>query len=525
MALILALGLTLVYAGEAPPQNAPDLGSRLRGVLLGSPGDRLICPGCPQEPALRVDAVTGQATEVPLPYERVNQIATFPDGDRILAATSSEKGRKSQLLVLSAKSMAPLGRVEIPGNGERLVVSTDGYTAFVISHRPERGDDANPETGDWELLSVDLGSSKVAGSYPLAGAAYDLALTNDGGRLLLGLEDKIQTFTTSPLTASWFFRSPGKNRRLMVRPRQGQVYALRGTEIAIFPPEPLPLKEGGKGAEANDDALGVLKPETHMDRFGFSPDGRVAVAAGRAMDVLIVIDAVRARIAGTWPEDSQPVTALLRDADAAEAPKGPRGRLARAPIGFAPPLGAAAPPKAGDPEEPAGMADASRSGKPGPSSPKTGGTRSAPVDPQGSSAPAQASPPGMAPTPAASPPIDEKPLVVSRPPSPLQDLPPEVASLEEVRGEALSGKIFGDPSQIASVILFGPNSLTAVHQQVLPSPDGSFTFKLPPRGKYRILLVGKLGITLVTRPPYQTLDIGDYGFNHVDFRVLGTVPH
>jgi hypothetical protein len=120
--------------------------------------------------------------------------------------------------------------------------------------------------------------------------------------------------------------------------------------------------------------------------------------------------------------------------------------------------------------------------------------------------------------------VDDKPLDLSRPPSRSpQELPPEVASLEEVREEALSGRISGDLTRVAWVVLFGPNSLTTVHQQVAPSEDGSFSFKLPPRGKYRILLMGKLGASLVTRPPYQTLDVGEYGFSHVDFRVMSTV--
>lgn len=545
VATLLALGLVSLSAAEESleGQGPSDLAGRLRGVLLGSASDRLICPGCPEEPALRVDAVTGQATEIPLPYERVNQIATFPGGDRILAATSSEKGKRSQLLVLSAKSLAPLGRVEIPGNGERLVVSPDGYKAFVISHHPERRDGANLEAGDWELLSVDLGSSKVVTSYPLPAAAYDLALSSDGGRLLVGLEGKIQTFATSPFTASWFFRSPGKNRRLMVRPRQGQIYALRNAEIAIFPPEPLPPKKDGKARD--DDAMTVLNPEAHMDRFGFSADGRVAVAAGRAMDVLVVIDAMRSRIAGTWPEDAPVVTALLRDADAAEAPKGPRGKLARASSGFAPPLGAAGPSPAQGSDEgvsrksspppaetalrDAGAAEAPKAEQGSPTRTSTGfnssGREARPSttgDPRSGSAPAQASPPGMQETPYTQ--VEEKPLDLSRPsPRSTQNLPPEVASLEEVRGEALSGTIAGDVSRVAWVVLFGPNSLTAVHQQVAPSADGSFTFNLPHRGKYRILLVGKPGIALVTRPPFQTLDVGEYGFSHIDFRVLGAV--
>ncbi|PYQ10178.1 MAG: hypothetical protein DMH00_11725 [Acidobacteria bacterium] len=275
LALVLA-AISSVFASEGaaspPSQSVSDPAARLRAVLLGSSGQRIICPGCPVEAALRVDATSGEATEILLPYERVNALAAFPSG----AATSSEKGKRSQLRVLSAESLAPLGRVEIPGNGQRGVVSPDGYTVYVLSQRPDRGQDSGSETGLWSLLAVDLGTSSVASSYPLVGAAYDLVLRADGGKIFVGVEDKILTFTTSPLTASWFYRSPGKNLRLAVRPRVGEIYSLRGSELAIFPPEPRKQENGG-GTDGGDDATRVLKPPTNVNRFGFSPDGRFAV--------------------------------------------------------------------------------------------------------------------------------------------------------------------------------------------------------------------------------------------------------
>jgi hypothetical protein len=488
-------------ASLAETGSSPDPSQRLRDVLLGNPGQRIICPGCPSEPAIRVDTATGQATEVPLPYERVNDLAPFPGGDRILAATSTEKGKRSQLLVLSSESLAPLGRVEISGNGERVAVSPDGYTAYVISHRPGHFDSRGEETGEWELLAVDLGKSRTAASYPLSGPAYDLAIAPGGERVFLGLDGKIQSFTTAPLTASWFFRSPGRNRRLMLRPRQGQVYALRGPELAVFPPEPQKPKEGDTGA-GDDDALRVLSPPVHLDRLGFSSDGRFAVAAGRAMDVLVIVDAVHSKITGTWPEDSTLVVALLLEADAAEQPRGPRGKLMARGVGFAPPLGA--PARQGAPES-------SPTERPKP--------ESAP-SPSAQGGDTQASPPGMAapgPEPA---PVSEKPLVVP-PPRQIRELTPEVASLEEVAGELLHGKISGDLSRVVWVMLFGPDSLTSLRDRVAPGPDGSFSFTLPPKGRYRILLVGKPGTTLVSRPPYQTLEVGEYGFVGIDFKVVG----
>src|SRR5262249_2278003 len=159
---------TSLIASPTGSETPADPAERLRDTLLGQPGGRIICPRCPEEPAIRVDVVTGLATEVPLPYERVNDLAPFPGGDRILAATSSEKGKRSQLLILSAASLAPLGRVEIPGNGERVIVAPDGYSAYVISHRPSHNLDSDPFSGDWDLLSVDLGKSVVASVYPLS---------------------------------------------------------------------------------------------------------------------------------------------------------------------------------------------------------------------------------------------------------------------------------------------------------------------------------------------------------------------
>jgi hypothetical protein len=489
--------------------NAPDPAQRLRDVLLGAPGQRILCPGCPSEPAIRVDVTTGQSTEVPLPYERVNDLTPFPGGDRILAATSSEKGKKSQLLVLSSESLAPLGRVEIPGNGERVIVSPDGYTAYVISRNPGHSGGQDEEAGEWELLEVDLGKNRTAASYPLSGAAFDLAIAPGGERLFLGLDGKIQTFTTAPLTASWFFRSPGKNRRLILRPRQGQVYSLRDSNLAIFPPEPLKRKSGEAGA-GDDDAVQVLNPPVHLSRLGFSPDGRFAVAAGRAMDVLVIVDAVHSTITGTWPEDSLVVISLLKESDAAEQPHRPRGKLLAQGGGFSPPLGAPARQDASESSAPAGSKSPAESGD------APARADSAPTQ----SGNAQASPPGMtAPGPEPAP-VSEKPLVVP-PPRQIRELSPEVASLEEVAGQLLHGKITGDLSKVLWVMLFGPDSLTSLRDRVAPAPDGSFSFTLPPKGRYRILLAGKPGTTLVSRPPYQSLEVGEYGFSGIDFKVVG----
>src|SRR5262245_25750855 len=516
----------------------PDPAIRLRAVLLGGAGNRILCPGCPAEPALRFDSDTGQATEVPLPYERVNALAAFPGGDRLLAATSSEKGKRSQLLVLSAQSLAPLGRVEIPGNGERLAVSRDGYTAYVISHRPGRGEADDSKDGTWDLLAVDLGKSEVSSSYRLPSAGYDVALSADGSRIFLGLDGKIQSFTTSPLTASWFFRSPGCNLRIQVRPCQGQVYALRDGRVAIFPKEPRKPVEGEK-ASSEDDASRVLDSPAHVDRFGFSPDGRFAVAAGRGLDVLVIIDAAKARIAGLWPEEEPEIRTLLAQVDAAEKPKGPRGRLLAQDQAYAPPLGGGAP-EAAPPQTARGAGKGSME-KPVSALPQTApaedglttSSTSAKPPPTGSKAPPsqvpvkeelQASPPGLRPSDGSATQISDKPVVLPDDAARPRPISPEEASLEEVEGAQLRGRIAGDITAVAWVVLYGPDSITREKGRIAPGPDGSFAFDLPPRGKYRILLAARPGFTLVTRPVFQTLDVGEYGFFGVDFNVLRSVP-
>jgi len=461
------------------------LGARLREILLGDPGRPVLCPGCPSEPVVRVDVASGLATEVPLPYQQVDEIALFPDGKRILAATSSEKGRRGLLLVLSAESLAPQGRVEIPGNGVRIAIAPDGYSAYVLCHRPRKGLTAEPGEGKWELVVADLGASAVVETYPLPGAAHDLALAPGGERLFVAMKDRVQSFTTGPLTASWYYRSPGDNRRVFVRPRRGEIFLLRGRSIAIFDPEP-EGRSGESPADEADDAAGVLETPAHVDRIGFSADGRLAVAAGKGIDALLVLDTEGRQFAGTWPEDAGAIEALL-DAIAAEGkPRGPRGRLVPEAPRFDPPLG---PPP-----------------KPGPPVP----SQAIPRPAMSSSNPQPEEDPGGA---SGQEPAQPFPVVGSPAPS----------ALEEVAEPELSGRIIGESGLVASVILFGPDSLTTVQDQVTPAPDGGYSFPLPPLGRYRIVLVGTPGTTLSCRPPFLVVEVGAYGFRGLDFRILGAL--
>jgi hypothetical protein len=111
---------------------------------------------------------------------------------------------------------------------------------------------------------------------------------------------------------------------------------------------------------------------------------------------------------------------------------------------------------------------------------------------------------------------------MAQPPSPLPSIP-EISSLEEVAEPILSGKILGESQRVTSVILFGPDSLTTVRDQVVPDADGTYSFKLPPPGRYRIVTVGDRRTTLSCRPAFQSVLVGEYGFLGLDFRVLGVV--
>jgi hypothetical protein len=87
----------------------------------------------------------------------------------------------------------------------------------------------------------------------------------------------------------------------------------------------------------------------------------------------------------------------------------------------------------------------------------------------------------------------------------------------------LEGRIVGKTSLVVELLLFGPNSLVSVHGRTEPAPDGTFSFKLPPRGRYRIVPMGAAGTALISRPPFLTLEVGEYGFRGLEFRVQGAL--
>lgn len=497
--VLLCFWATLAPPADASGEEAERVGGKLREILLGGPGEQLGCPRCPDEPPVRVDAATGRAIEVPLPYQEVNDIATSVDRKRIFLATSSEKRKRSLLLVLSAGSLSPLGRVEIPGNGRRILVSPDGYFAYLLCQRPARGAAGEGEAGQWELLGVDLGASAVVESYPLPGPATDLALSTGGERLFVSQPNRVQSFTTRPLTASWFHRSPGDNRRMAVRPRRGDLYVLRDSSVAIFEPRSRP--PSAEETSSGDDASKVLAAPIRVDRIAFSRDGRLAVAAGRGLDELLVLDAEEGRVAGTWPEDFETLGSFLELVAATEKPRGPRGKLPPPQPGFSPPL---LPPPS--PLPPA-------------STPPLSAAGSAASESRGGAAPVPAPPPRPAVDLTPAVPETAPTLPESARPQPAAELP----TLEEVLDLVLAGRIAGEVSLVEAVVLYGPDSITAVRDRTRPARDGSYSFKLPPRGRYRIVLAGRPEVTLSCRPAFQTIEVGDYGFKGLDFKVLGAV--
>jgi len=488
-----------VVAGEA---GADRVGERLREILLGDAGQVLFCPGCPEDRPVRVDVGTGLATQVPLPYYRVNDLALLPDRKRFLAATSSERGKQSLLVILAVDSLAPLGRVEIPGNGLRVAPARDGYFAYVLCHRPERGRIDEDDSGQWELLGVDLGASAVTETYPLSAPATSLALTPDGDRLYLAMRDRVLSFTTRPLTASWYYRSPGENRNLAVRPGKGQVFVLREAEIAVFEPgRRKPSGEAGQN-DGGDDAARTLSLSLRLERIAFSADGALAVASGNSLERLLLLDGETSRVVGVYPEETSALENFLDALDSSRPkPAGPRGKLLTPQPGFSPPLRTPlppAPPSAGFP--PAGPLDAGTPAETPPAG-KPGATREARSqrEPQRGSGPE-----GAAPANGAS-------------------HPEEASVLEEVADPFLSGRITGALSLVGAVILYGPDSITTERDRVTPQSDGTYRFSLPSKGRYRIVLAGSSRTTLSCRPAFQTIEVGDYGYRGLDFEVRGAV--
>jgi hypothetical protein len=93
----------------------------------------------------------------------------------------------------------------------------------------------------------------------------------------------------------------------------------------------------------------------------------------------------------------------------------------------------------------------------------------------------------------------------------------------EVADQILEGTLTGEISLVREILLYGPNSIFQILARTTPAPDGTYSFKLPNPGRYRIVPDGGAKVTLVRHPAFRTVEVKSFGFRGLDFHIEGAV--
>lgn len=502
-------------------------------------------------------------------------VEAMPDGGArtppiVLLTVEGPGSHKTTMHILRGDDGLSLTEIRIPGSPVALVVAPGEGRAFVITGSgPEAA--AKGRTGRWTLRDVDLTRMRVEASTTLTGIVHGAALSQDGGRIFVGLEGAIRSFNTRPLQSSWMLRSPGRNRILAPSGPAGSLVVVRDSQLALLNPEGLPARDPVTGSPPEDDAslvvdlpfigrfmdineeageavvldargsrmatvdleLGTVSRVQQVPQVAaasFHPSRETLLLfqqyAERVFEMLHSPPDRDARIAGAGP--GEPVEPVPPGGPAQEAspparsPEGPpagTGGATPRPSSSGPPRPAAPPGR-----EPAGAAGGEPSPPGPPGSPGTGqepAVRDVPPPPPpetpGAGAARQA---GEAPEPASPPPGEgaEASREGTEPASP-EGREPEVSP-----PEALEGRIEGDLEVVEAVVFFGPDAVLREHARIRPEADGSFSLPRPPDGRYRVVVQGQGGAQLRCSPPVRFAVVGQEPLPALDFKVEGVLP-
>ena len=106
-------------------------------------------------------------------------------------------------------------------------------------------------------------------------------------------------------------------------------------------------------------------------------------------------------------------------------------------------------------------------------------------------------------TPQASPPRVEMPTEAQQPvPAPPTPPPPADAAIAGVVTGAAAG-------EVEWVVAYGPDNVVREAARVAPEADGTFSFAGLASGRYRVLIVGKGGKVVESRPAFLAVTVGD----------------
>lgn len=431
-------------------------------------------------------------------------LRTYAGGERLLLLTKSEtdaakdRGRQEGLsLILEVGGAAPkrLHQIAFAGEPYDLAISQDDSRAYVLARRPAPG--GKPEAGRFWIHEIDLEEGRLLASAQLSSAPAGIAVQLDGRRLFVTIVNRIQSFTTEPLISSWHYRSPGPNSDLVIRSGDGTLCVARGEEVALFDPAVIAARADTDRRARTDDATAVVRLPFEAKALDLSEDGRVAAVLGS--DRLAYVDcATQALI---WPADPPPGLAQAAQVRTLAFPAAgsdlvmalfPKGNV----LGFQTPAPAPAPPP---------RAETVPSEAP------------APPVPSGAAEPpaTQTAAPSAAPAPAAAAPAEPTSEVTA----PSTTTPPGPGPKESA---TLSGRIKGDLSRVAAIVLYGPNSIVKEFVRVRIGADGAWKADLPPPGVYRLVPAGGVPTPLPATPPFLTIKVAaGEGQSGLDFEIGG----
>ncbi|UCF67645.1 MAG: hypothetical protein JSV80_18105 [Acidobacteriota bacterium] len=190
--------------------------------------------------------------------------------------------------------------------------------------------------------------------------------------------------------------------------------------------------------------------------------------------------------------------------------------------------GRAADPPAVMPPAPVRSVDPERRGFPTSEEPKPLQVPPPPPEPRPEKPkePKRDAPAETAPSLESSPPGKIKP-VVPPPRIDLPETPPDASAsdvLEIVPPAAIVGRITGQNGLVEQVLIVGPNSILEERARLRPQTDNGtsyFSFGELPEGRYRVMLFGRSGASLSTRPRIAEVSVDASTGARADFEVLG----
>jgi hypothetical protein len=411
------------------------------------------------------------------PGGTIKDLASFAGGTRLIVLTPNRneagQGRKRRegLAILydtGRPNPAVIHRIRLEGDGYAVAAAPDGHLCYILAARLDGGR-GGPRF--W-IHALDPEAGEVVGSTLLDRPATGLTVAPNGLRLFVSFENRIQSYTTSPLLASWHYRSPGINGGLYFPPAGNVLYAIRTGGVALFDPVVILNRDRSVPRDDTDDSTDSIRLPFGPSALLFSPERPRAAAVGAG--TVAFIDLTTGEVS---PSQGDP--ALTQGADLLR-PIGflPGGKLV---LGLFPAAVTTAIPA------PEALAPDHPPLSPATTAESAAATAATPDAAQEESRVEEPSPP---------------PDLAGAVSVPRDDPEPRAAP---ATGFSLAGRLSGEHGRVVELVLYGPGSIIREYARVAPAADGRFRIPLPPPGTYRLVPVGEASRPVASNPNFHTI--------------------